>query len=89
VEITHPFHPLRGRRFQILNRKHWCNDEVFTIHEAGSAPINVPREWTDLRDPEPYDIPSIVRPRIIFDALSRAAALITILGEKKPTQKKD
>jgi hypothetical protein len=82
AEITHPFHPLRGQRFAILAKRVWYGEECLTICPAGLPPQSVPREWTDLRDPNPYDLPGIPHPYVSFEALDRVAVLVELLKKK-------
>ncbi|MBI4864966.1 MAG: hypothetical protein HY815_32610 [Candidatus Riflebacteria bacterium] len=58
AEITHPFHPLRGRRFPILKFWRWSGVETLILQEASRGSFGVPRDWTDralpsVRDPTP------------------------------------
>ncbi len=47
-EITHPFHPLRGQRFELATRKrNWGEDRVMYFTEAGKL-RSMPTSWTNV-----------------------------------------
>ena len=54
VEITHPFHPLRGQRYPVVKSKKLARRDLFSLAVAGRGTLCVPREWTDRADPEAY-----------------------------------
>jgi len=43
------------------------------------APLSFPRDWTDLRDPNPYDVAGIAQPPVSFEALDCVADLVGAL----------
>src|SRR6201998_4103512 len=47
VVVTHPFHPLRGRRLEILYLKRRAGGTVFVCSGGVSGQITVPQAWTD------------------------------------------
>lgn len=60
-QITHPFHPLRGRRLTLVVRQHnWGDDRVFFYHDSGCL-IGVPVQWTSLSHPDPFVVRSAGR----------------------------
>ncbi len=54
AEITHPFHPRRGQRFQVLKVRRVSGVETLSLRESSGGTLCVPREWTDLGDASPY-----------------------------------
>jgi Family of unknown function (DUF5372) len=54
VEITHPFHPLRGQRFEILTYKSTATGAVLTLKGPPGNFLIVPLEWTDAAPPRPF-----------------------------------
>jgi uncharacterized protein YbbK (DUF523 family) len=82
VQVTHPFHPLRGQRFEIRNRKRWRGEELFTVCPEGLAPLSIPRDWTNLREPNHYEIAGIIQPPVSFEALDCLADLVEVLKQK-------
>lgn len=55
MEITHPFHPLRGQRFEVLKAKRCASDLVLSLKSATGTIFPVPRDWTDIAPPSPYE----------------------------------
>src|SRR5215831_8713338 len=47
AEITHPFHPLRGRRFVVLKLRKVSGVETLSLRHTEMGSFAVPREWTD------------------------------------------
>jgi len=51
VTITHPFHPLRGKRYAVVKSKKWEKRELLSLLVPERGTIAIPREWTDRGDP--------------------------------------
>ena len=74
--VTHPFHPLAGRRLRVLfSRRRWIGvgiELVCEIDDEG-ARVVLRQEWTD-RGPEPTEakvsVESLSELRAIADAIS-------------------
>ncbi|MBE0543835.1 MAG: hypothetical protein IH623_21025 [Verrucomicrobia bacterium] len=49
--VTHPFHPLRGRRFPVLKVRRAGGREVLSLFDEQEGTISLPREWTDQAPP--------------------------------------
>ena len=45
--VTHPFHPLRGERLEVLYSKRRGADTVFVCSGGVSGQITLPLAWTD------------------------------------------
>jgi hypothetical protein len=46
--VTHPFHPLRGRRFELVDRRRtWGEDRVYYQDERGELK-RLPASWTSV-----------------------------------------
>ena len=52
--VTHPFHPLSGKRFLVLKVRRVGGREVLSLFDEGRGTIALPREWTDHAPPSPY-----------------------------------
>jgi Family of unknown function (DUF5372) len=50
VVVTHPFHPLNGRRLEVLFVKRRGAGRVFVCAGAGGQ-VTLPESWTDRGDP--------------------------------------
>jgi hypothetical protein len=51
AEITHPFHPLKGKSFTILKTRSVAGVETLVLQGSSRGTFAVPREWTDQADP--------------------------------------
>jgi hypothetical protein len=50
--VTHPFHPLRGKTFELLAvRNNWGSDRVSFLSAEGRL-RTLPLEWTDVHRPD-------------------------------------
>ena len=82
VEITHPFHPLRGHQFVVLKIRKVSGVETLSLRHAERGSFAVPREWTDWAPPgassQPIDGPQ----PLLFDA-SGALARIELVYSLK------
>jgi hypothetical protein len=66
----------------VVARKRWRSGEVFTIRDERLGTVNVSREWTDARDPDPYEQADVARPSVDFGALVGVAELVEAIGRK-------
>jgi hypothetical protein len=82
AEIRHPFHPLRGQRFQVLKTRRIGGVETLILREPARGSFSVAREWTDWSDPTLYDSLDLPRRRLDADALLELAALLEQLTPK-------
>jgi hypothetical protein len=74
--MTHPFHPLRGREFIVLDeRRNRHGDRVWYQADDGLV-RSVPREWTSLAAADPVEVIGAGRSWFRADDLERLATLI-------------
>src|SRR5262249_5484314 len=65
--VTHPFHPLRGRVFPLIEcRQTWGEYRVFFQDDAGQL-ARLPRQWTDLIPDDPTVIIGAGRAHFRYD----------------------
>ena len=51
--MTHPFHPLRGREYDLIDYRHfWSEDRVVYVDETGKAQ-SLPARWTSAAAEDP------------------------------------
>jgi hypothetical protein len=54
VRVTHPFHPLLGREFEVVVRKkNWAEDRVFFFGDDAQL-RSLPAAWTDADPDDPF-----------------------------------
>ena len=72
VIVTHPFHPLRDQRLEVLYVKRRGADTVFVCAGGVSGQITLPQAWTDRGEPP-------VARRLSAGGLAAAGALARAL----------
>jgi hypothetical protein len=84
--VTHPFHPLHGRTFQLIEcRQTWGEYRVFFHDDAGQL-ARLPRQWTDLAVDDPTVMVGAGRAHFRYDDLCRLVDLLTRLTHpSRPT----
>ena len=76
AEIRHPFHPLRGQRFEVLKRRRIAGIDTAILRELERGTFSVAREWTDWADPSPYDLMGVSPQRLDAASLFELVALL-------------
>jgi len=73
--FTHPFHPLRGRVFEIVDHRCcWGEDWVY-FYDSDGCLRSVRTAWTDIASPDPFVVAAQGR------ALMRVADLLRLAGD--------
>ena len=85
AEIRHPFHPLRGQRFQVLKARRIAGIDTLLLRELDRGSFSIAREWTDWADLSPYCLLGLASRRLDADLLFELAALLEQLTS--PEQK--
>jgi hypothetical protein len=52
AEVVHPFHPLRGKRFDVLKIRRVAGIERLSLRDPIFGSFAMPREWTDWASPD-------------------------------------
>ncbi len=54
MRVTHPFHPLAGRDFELVAyRQNWGEDRVH-LHDENGQLFSLPAGWTDVAAVDPF-----------------------------------
>jgi len=80
VEITPPFHPVRGQRHPLVTSKKWEPRDLLSLAVIGRGTLCVPREWTDRADPVAYSSHGPVL--LSYERLVELAEFLTHLRKK-------
>jgi len=76
VRVTHPFHPLHGREFELVERRSaWGEERVYFRDDSGRL-RRVPAAWTSAAAPTAFEAISAGRSPFRVEDLLRLAALI-------------
>ncbi len=85
AEIRHPFHPLRGQRFEVLKKRRIGGVDTLILREMQRGSFSVAREWTDWADPPVYDLLSLPPQRLDAGLLFE---LVTLLEQLSRSEQK-
>ena len=80
AEITHPFHPLKGKSFIILKGRSVAGVETLVLQGTSRGTFAVPKEWTNQADPRAADF--LDRQLPIFDC-QRLLALAELIHQSE------
>jgi hypothetical protein len=83
AEICHPFHALRGQRFEILKERRTGGIDSFLLRDPDHGTFSMAREWTDRADPSPYDWLGSPPRRFDADSLFELATLLEQLTKSE------
>jgi hypothetical protein len=89
AEIRHPFHPLRGQRFEVLKRRRISGADTLILRELERGSFSVAREWTDWADPSWYDALGFSPHRLGANSLFELVTLLEQLAGSQSDNKKD
>jgi hypothetical protein len=52
--VTHPFHPLHGQEFEMVEYRHaWGEERVYFLDSSGQMQ-RLPAAWTDVAGEDPF-----------------------------------
>ena len=83
AEICHPFHPLRGLRFEVLKKRRVAGVDTLILRELKRGSFSVAREWTDWADPPITDSLGSPPQRLHPQSLLELVALVEVLIQSK------
>jgi len=83
AEIRHPFHPLRGQRFEVLKKRRVAGVDTLILRELERGSFSVTREWTDWADPTLSDSLGLPPQRLNVRSLLELATLLEGLTKSK------
>lgn len=76
MRVTHPFHPLSGREFDLaFRRKAWGEDRVFFFDADGNV-AGLPAGWTDVGPADPFVVVAAGRSPLRVGELLELARLL-------------
>jgi hypothetical protein len=82
--VTHPFHPLYGQQFEILDYYHHWGAYRVTFYDAPGHVRGLPAAWTSLVPPDPFVV--FAQGRALFrpdDLLALSAHLQRLQHDRK------
>jgi hypothetical protein len=81
--VTHPFHPLRGRQFRLLDyRQAWGEHRVYFHDETGEL-RRISATWTDVVGEDPFVMAAAGRSALrVGELLALADMIARLRGEE-------
>jgi hypothetical protein len=76
AEIYHPFHPLRGQRFEVLKERRVSGVDTLILRILERGTFSVPREWTDWACPSGHNSVALPPRRFKAELLLDLVALL-------------
>jgi hypothetical protein len=83
AEIRHPFHPLRGQRFEVLKKRRVAGVDTLILRELERGSFSVAREWTDWADPTLSDSLRLPPQRLDVRSLVELVTLLEVFTKYK------
>jgi hypothetical protein len=83
AEIRHPFHPLRGQRFEVLKKRRVAGLDTLILRALERGTFSIAREWTDWADPSLSDSLGFPPRRLDAQSLLELATLLEALTNPK------
>jgi hypothetical protein len=83
AEICHPFHPLRGQRFEVLKKRRVAGVDTLILRELQRGSFSIAREWTDWADPSIADALGFPARRLVPQYLLELVVLVEVLVSKQ------
>jgi hypothetical protein len=80
--ITHPFHPLRGQRFEVLKSRRVAGIDTLILRHPERGSYTVARDWTDWDLPEAFS-GTERRRKLAVEPLLQLARLLAELDERE------
>ncbi|HRJ25521.1 MAG TPA: DUF5372 family protein, partial [Thauera sp.] len=82
-QVTHPFHPLFGREFVLIERRNAWGEERVYFHDDTGRVRRLTAAWTNAVAPDPFERVSAGRSHFRVDHLLHLVALIARQNEAK------
>ena len=82
AEIRHPFHPLRGQRFEVLKKRRVAGVDTLILREREYGSFGIAREWTDWADPSVSEVLSFPPCRLDGESLFELVTFLEHLRER-------
>lgn len=78
--MTHPFHPLRGRLLDVVDRRRGQDGEYVYLEVDGQQVRRLPAAWTSLGCVDPFVVVAAGRSLFRADDLARLAEVVASLA---------
>jgi hypothetical protein len=82
AEVRHPFHPLRGKRFEVLKKRRIAGVDTLILRECKCGSFSIARDWTDWADPLMQDALNLPPSRLKAESLLELVTLLEQLTQR-------
>jgi hypothetical protein len=87
--VTHPFHPLSGRRLVCIGERYNRYGTRLLLRVGKERVCSVPRHWTDVVAPDPDIVIGEGRALVrVADLLELADLVARLVGPRRPGRKR-
>jgi hypothetical protein len=83
VRITHPFHPLRGKQFELIEHKCIYAESYLFFYDPFGRLLQIPAVWTDLLKPDAFVEAAVGRSPLHAGRLLELAELLKHLRKER------
>jgi Family of unknown function (DUF5372) len=83
VTVTHPFHPLRGQKLELVHVPRKANSKLSVRHPEGRC-FRIPRDWTDFEIQQDEQSPAPLDRLLDINGLRAVAGIISNLKTEIP-----
>lgn len=85
--MTHPFHPLRGRRFELLASKQAWGEQRVYFYGDEDCLVAMPAAWTDAMALDPFVALAGGRAYFRMEDLLRLVELVSLCNSRMPRRR--
>lgn len=86
MRVTHRFHPLYGREFRFVDRRHtWEEDRVALLGDDGQV-FSLPAAWTDIDPVDAFVAQAAGRCPFTLASLLAVAETISMIRSTRPRE---
>jgi len=85
--VTHPFHPLHGQKFELINYGHCWSELRVSFYDQEGRFRSFPASWTNVAAPDPFVALSAGRSLFRVKDLLALASLVSELLKPADTDK--
>ena len=83
VRITHPFHPLRGKQFELVEHKCIFAESYLFFYDPFGHLLQIPAVWTDFLKSDAFVEVAAARSALHADFLLELAELLEQVKEER------
>ncbi len=83
VQITHPFHPLSGKKFPVLKSRCVRGVECFVLMGSESGTFAIPQDWTDRARPNAYRDAGLAPGFFTLECLGSVVEILNSTSKKR------